>query len=62
MLILFLFCFIMAVIVAIYPPSAPYVLLFEFAVTTYAALKDESWTTRIGSAMFFFLAVGTALT
>lgn len=55
MLVLFLFCFIMSVIVAIYPPSAFYVLLFEFAVVTYVALKDESWGHRIGTAFFFII-------
>ena len=55
MLVLFLFCFILAAIIASYPPSAPYVLLFEFAVVTYVALKDESWGHRIGAAFFFII-------
>lgn len=53
---------ILSVISAIYHPLGPYMFLIIFALATYAALKDESWTTRIGSAIFFFLAVGTALT
>ncbi len=53
---------ILSVISAIYHPFGPYMFLIIFALTTYAALKDESWTTRIGSAFFLFLAVGTALT
>lgn len=52
---------VLSVISAIYHPFGPYMFLIIFALATYAALKAESWTIRIGFVFFFFLAVGTAL-
>lgn len=52
---------VLSVISSIYHPFGPYMFLILFALATYAALKSESWTIRIGSAFFLFLAVGTAL-
>lgn len=57
-----IFIAILSVISAIYHPFVPYMFLIIFAMATYAALKDESWTTRIGAAFLFIIALGTALT
>ena len=43
---------VLSVISAIYHPFGPYMFLIIFALATYAALKAESWTIRIGSAFF----------
>ena len=62
MLDFFALVLITAIIVAIFPSTAFYAILFWFALVTYAALKDYSWGERICIFFFFIIFVGTCLT